>query len=154
MGGKVTKEAFGVAHAGESNALIDETYKGATNCKPGTACYKNLERKKAQKCSAGTEWDHGKGKCVPKTGCGCKAGEEKVNGNCVPKCGDNQERVGANCVDKCGDNQTRIGNGCFNNCASNEIMQDDGSCKPKEEQKSCANAVSYTHLTLQTILLV
>ena len=145
MGGQATKEAFGVAHAGESDALIDQSYKGATNCKPGTACYEKLERKRAKQCSGGKVWDSKKGKCVTPSGKNCAdQGKEECGGNCVDKCTGNTEREegGCGCVEivTCEEGkQTKIGNTCYDNCTGTDIMQADGSCKPKEEQKSCAN---------------
>ena len=149
MGGQATKEAFGVAHAGESKALIDQTYKGATNCKPGTACYENLERTKAKQCSGGKVWDSKKGKCVTPSGKNCAdQGKDECGGNCVDKCTGNTEREegGCNCVEKvtCTDNQTKIGNTCHDNCASDEVMQSDGSCKKKAVEKTCTNDMPST----------
>ena len=139
MGGVVTKEAFGIAHAGESKALLDQKYKGATKCVPGTACYDNLQRTVAKQCSGGKVWDYGKGKCVAKTGGGCKSNEELVNGNCVAKCGSGQVRIDGNCVAKCSSGQVRCGGNCVNKCPSGQTMQSDCSCKADETQKSCIN---------------
>jgi hypothetical protein len=67
------------------------------------------------------------GNGIPDT-CECIGGYERIDGECVPECGDNEERIDGECVPECGDNEERVGSGC--ECIGG-YERIDGECVPE-----------------------
>ncbi len=67
------------------------------------------------------------GQCVPIP---CNAGQERVDGVCVPVCKTGQERVDGRCVPVCKTGQERVNGSCVPVCKSDETRGADGRCVP------------------------
>lgn len=104
---------------------------------PNVCAEYKIEIKEDTTCATGFKWDQNGHTCLPMNECELgNANWEYVGNTCKTKCSNDQERINGECVPKCGSNQTRNENGV---CTCNAGFEDDGNggCKEIAQPISC-----------------